>query len=328
MAKPMRHCLTGPKHDVMSAARACARCGQPDDLSASQQADVVRSLAQRYARLFDRADPAALAAPAPEPGSWSAVEHATYVGVLLGTIDLRLALLLGVQNVVSAESTCSLGSQSVGEVQHVAYRLCNHAERLTRTIAAGADRNWQAACRPGGTSPHDLVHWAIDEATEHLNDAERAAHRNGASISSKPCLQRRGGGREDQDRPALANTGFSGIQSEEDGTTVVSLRGELDMATAPDVRVALEVAMEAEPLTVVIDLQGLNFADLRGVREFARASRRARIGGRRLRLRAPSAAVRKVLRLTGMEQLLAVEAEHHDSGSEASATRCQPQKIR
>ena len=152
--------------------------------------------------------------------------------------------------------------------------------------------------------------------------------RHWASISSKPWLSRCDGGRETRGTPAVADTGFSAVQREEDGTTVVSLRGELDMATARDVRVALELAIEAEPLTVVVDLQGLAFADVRGVSEFGRAWHRAQMGGRRLTLRAPSSAVRKVLRLTGLEELLADDTEHHDAGPDASATRFQPQTIR
>ena len=58
---------------------------------------------------------------------------------------------------------------------------------------------------------------------------------------------------------------------------------------------------------LVVDLEGLTFADKAGLTELVRAWRRAEMEGRRLTLRAPSRAVRKVLGLTRIDRLMVVE---------------------
>ena len=94
-----------------------------------------------------------------------------------------------------------------------------------------------------------------------------------------------------------------------DGTTTVRLVGELDMATAPELRRTLDAALEARPARLSIDLRELTFTDSTGLRELVSASRRADRCGCSFTLRFPRRSVLKALRLTGFDQLLDIEVE-------------------
>jgi anti-anti-sigma factor len=79
----------------------------------------------------------------------------------------------------------------------------------------------------------------------------------------------------------------------------VELRGELDMATAPQLAWTLREPPLLVPHLVVLDLRELWFIDSSGVRAIAEASIRARRSGRRLVLVGGSAAVQRMFTLTG-----------------------------
>jgi anti-anti-sigma factor len=79
-------------------------------------------------------------------------------------------------------------------------------------------------------------------------------------------------------------------------TTVVTARGELDLA------VREELATLLEPLRdlVVVDLVGVTFIDSSCIGALAGAATRLRAEGGDLRLQAPGAAPRLVLEMTGL----------------------------
>ncbi len=93
-----------------------------------------------------------------------------------------------------------------------------------------------------------------------------------------------------------------------EASTVVRLQGELDMATAPRLRDVLQAALDESPSSLTVDLSELGFADSTGIGVLAAAARRAERDGCSLVVRSPCMAVLKVLRLTGVDQLLAIEA--------------------
>lgn len=76
------------------------------------------------------------------------------------------------------------------------------------------------------------------------------------------------------------------------------LAGDLDIAMAPRLELAL-VAAVARARLLVVDLRELEFVDCAGARVIAGASARARQAGGRLVLLHGSAAVERVFRLTG-----------------------------
>jgi anti-sigma B factor antagonist len=89
---------------------------------------------------------------------------------------------------------------------------------------------------------------------------------------------------------------------------VVSLRGGLDMATAPALRERLsELAAASPPPRVVVDLAELDFIDSTGLSVIMSAMKRLRAAESELVLRNPQAGPRKVIDLTGLDKMLAVE---------------------
>lgn len=90
-----------------------------------------------------------------------------------------------------------------------------------------------------------------------------------------------------------------------DDQTEVSLRGELDDASAADARAAIDEALRAPAGTVVLDLGGLRFMDSAGIWLVIETHRRCVEADRDLRLsgeRQP--AVTHALELAGVENLI------------------------
>jgi anti-sigma B factor antagonist len=100
------------------------------------------------------------------------------------------------------------------------------------------------------------------------------------------------------------DAGRSGIAN---GTVVVTLQGELDMATAPGLGRALTEALDARPPAMVLDLTDLTFLDSTGIRILVTACRRAETDGCPFVLRSPRRSVLKALRLTGVDRLMVIE---------------------
>jgi anti-anti-sigma factor len=85
---------------------------------------------------------------------------------------------------------------------------------------------------------------------------------------------------------------------------LVEVSGELDVATAEPLRAQLLPA--AEHGTVVLDMSGVTFCDSSGLRVLVEAEQLARRSGAAFRVAAPSAAVRRVLGLTKLDQALQI----------------------
>ena len=81
-------------------------------------------------------------------------------------------------------------------------------------------------------------------------------------------------------------------------TIVVSLRGELDLTSAPVFERELRAVEETSPPRVVIDLSGLEFMDSTGLRALLLARDRAQSDGHELALRRGPRQVQRVLELT------------------------------
>ncbi len=63
------------------------------------------------------------------------------------------------------------------------------------------------------------------------------------------------------------------------GRSALTVRGELDIATAPRLAEAVESQLSQQPQSLVVDLTGTTFLDSSGARELARIARRAAADG-------------------------------------------------
>src|SRR4051812_22685124 len=94
------------------------------------------------------------------------------------------------------------------------------------------------------------------------------------------------------------------VEADVDGTRMVEVRGELDIQTAPDLCARLG-AHRGERL--LVDLAQLRFCDSCGLRALICEAREARIAGGEIVVIAPeSGPVRRLLQMTGLEEILGV----------------------
>jgi anti-sigma B factor antagonist len=89
-----------------------------------------------------------------------------------------------------------------------------------------------------------------------------------------------------------------------DGDTVI-VRGEIDMATASQLRDLLNGLVDAGSTRILLDCRGLDFLDSSGIGVLVAVRKRLGDNGA-LTLEAPPAHVRKVLDLTGVSAHVAI----------------------
>jgi len=87
---------------------------------------------------------------------------------------------------------------------------------------------------------------------------------------------------------------------------VVAVRGELDLATAPQLACVLAAVVD-RAADIALDLAELDFLDPAGLRVIAAASIRLRQSGRELTLRSVPAMARRILDITGVDALVRIE---------------------
>ena len=91
-----------------------------------------------------------------------------------------------------------------------------------------------------------------------------------------------------------------------DGVPVVHVVGELDIATAPQLKDAVAAELAQQPELVVIDLTATTFLDSSGARSLAVAARDGKAQGTRVELVCPSdnRAVRRVMDFLQLSSLV------------------------
>ena len=90
------------------------------------------------------------------------------------------------------------------------------------------------------------------------------------------------------------------------GHIIVALHGDLDMATAPDLREDLLSRLSPDTRVLIIDLSGVSFCDAAGLAILVGTLRRATMLGITLRLAAPGPMTAKMLSITGLDRAFAV----------------------
>src|SRR5215213_1771859 len=121
--------------------------------------------------------------------------------------------------------------------------------------------------------------------------------------SGRTPVQRRGGG------------GLSIGETRRGDAVVLALRGELDLRTAPNLRVQLAELVRRCDADVVLDLEGVGFIDSTGLAAMLNALRRLTRARRRLMLVCPDGPVRRILHLTRLDSTFTV----HDFVDDALA---------
>ena len=87
-----------------------------------------------------------------------------------------------------------------------------------------------------------------------------------------------------------------------DGNQIVSVTGELDIATAEQAYAYISDVIDAWPTPVSVDLSGLTFCDASGLGALARTARHARQAGRQLKLTKARPSLLKIMRITGLDR--------------------------
>ncbi|MFE7170270.1 STAS domain-containing protein [Streptomyces sp. NPDC057616] len=85
---------------------------------------------------------------------------------------------------------------------------------------------------------------------------------------------------------------------------LITLAGEIDRATAPQVRTALERCLDDGITSIDVDLTAVGHCDRSGLRVFLDASRHAAETQASLRLHYPSSQIARLLTDTGSDRLL------------------------
>jgi anti-anti-sigma factor len=99
---------------------------------------------------------------------------------------------------------------------------------------------------------------------------------------------------------------FSVDQQDQGGAAVVTVSGELDLRTSPQLEERLTAAFDAGAELVILDLRQVEFMDSTGLRVLLSAHQRAHEAGRRFALVRGADQVERVLTLTGVRDLLTV----------------------
>jgi anti-sigma B factor antagonist len=101
--------------------------------------------------------------------------------------------------------------------------------------------------------------------------------------------------------------------SSRDGWTVVSIYGELDVASAPALRERLVELVTQGYHHLVLDLEGLDFLDSTGLGAIISALKRARTNGGDLRLVCTQSRIRRLFEITALDKAFPLHSSLDDA---------------
>ena len=100
-----------------------------------------------------------------------------------------------------------------------------------------------------------------------------------------------------------------GLESlQQDGFTVLRVKGEVDLSTAPQLREALTSLIAEGRLAVVVDLSDTEFVDSTGLGALVTGLKRLRARGGEMRVVCTSPRVCKVFEITSLDRVLPMYA--------------------
>jgi anti-sigma B factor antagonist len=139
-------------------------------------------------------------------------------------------------------------------------------------------------------------------------------------------------GRSDESRPdGLRHHASGGAEEagtstlalwlhERDDVCVISMRGELDLLSAPPLRELLAtVFSQKQPQRLVLDLKELIYLDSTGLSVFVTAQKRAAAAGVELSLVDPNPSVRRLFEITALDRIFTILDPEGSSGSSGHA---------
>jgi len=97
-----------------------------------------------------------------------------------------------------------------------------------------------------------------------------------------------------------------------DGGMIVAVSGEVDVCTEAPLQQALLRNIRERGARLTVDVSGVSFMACAGLRVLLATRRRAELRGGFIRLIATSAAVRRIIELTGAHEALAMERSTTD----------------
>ncbi|MBR8742253.1 anti-anti-sigma factor [Nocardiopsis sp. MG754419] len=95
----------------------------------------------------------------------------------------------------------------------------------------------------------------------------------------------------------------------QDGVAVVTVGGEIDLYTAPQLRNELVGSLEGGTRRLFVDMSRTEFCDSTGISVLLSAMKRARDKDGDLELVAPRPAVMKVLEITGLHEVFTIHPD-------------------
>jgi anti-sigma B factor antagonist len=101
--------------------------------------------------------------------------------------------------------------------------------------------------------------------------------------------------------------------SEIEGWTVVTVHGEIDVATSPALRERLIGLVTDGSARLVLDLEAVDFLDSTGLGTIVSILKRARTHGGDLRLVCTEARIRRLFEITGLDSALPLHASLDDA---------------
>jgi anti-sigma B factor antagonist len=93
---------------------------------------------------------------------------------------------------------------------------------------------------------------------------------------------------------------------------VITVSGEVDLATSPDLDVAIIAALESGVESLVIDLAEVSFMDSSGLGVIVRGLKRCREADKDLDLIISNERVLKVFGITGLDQVIPIHTSIED----------------
>ena len=99
---------------------------------------------------------------------------------------------------------------------------------------------------------------------------------------------------------------FDVAEIDHSGVPVLTVRGEVDVSTAPELRERLLLLAERRPTTAVVDLSDVSFVDSTALGVLVSGVKRLRSGGGDLHLVVTQPHISKVFEITGLTEVFRI----------------------
>lgn len=120
------------------------------------------------------------------------------------------------------------------------------------------------------------------------------------------CVARRSARRDARVLGAMTSSPLNVVTERTPQGFVVRLRGELDATNCDDLRAVFDVLLGSGPQDIDVDMSELTFADWAGASVLMSAHNRLAGREQKLTLVAPRPIVRRLLAVTGLDELLPI----------------------